>query len=58
MTLRLPKERRRKTGAVGGTRTHDRRFRKPMLYPVELPPLVSVWTATDAPRYRQAENHA
>ena len=25
-------------GAVGGTRTRDRRFRKPMLYPVELPP--------------------
>jgi hypothetical protein len=30
----------RKHGAVGETRTRDRRFRKPLLYPAELPPLI------------------
>ena len=28
----------RGNGAVGETRTRDRRFRKPLLYPAELPP--------------------
>ena len=30
----------REHGAVGETRTRDRRFRKPLLYPAELPPLM------------------
>ena len=36
--MAVPAEALAKAGAVGGTRTRDRRFRKPMLYPVELPP--------------------
>ena len=28
------------SGAVDETRTRDRRFRKPLLYPAELPPLM------------------
>lgn len=31
-----------RSGAVAGTRTRDRRFRKPLLYPAELPPRNSV----------------
>ena len=32
------RERSQRDGAVEGTRTPDRRFRKPLLYPAELPP--------------------
>ena len=41
-----------KDGAVDGTRTHDRRFRKPLLYPAELPPQPER-TATGSPGQRQ-----
>lgn len=42
-------------GAVGGTRTRDRRFRKPLLYPAELPPQKAVGTGNLREEERQGK---
>jgi hypothetical protein len=44
-----------KSGAVGETRTRDRRFRKPLLYPAELPPRKRVRTGMLSTRVRQGK---
>src|ERR1017187_2834247 len=43
-------DRRAKYGAVEVTRTPDRRFRKPLLYPAELPPHFGVARVAPRPR--------